>query len=108
MAWRLAKTTNRSVVRIMNGSPSSPMPTAPTGGAGLLELSRRLANTPCGSLYRRHVRRDRGLAAFLPERDVLQQEANRSARTCVPTEGIRDRPERSPLRDRTNGVNQRR
>jgi hypothetical protein len=146
MAWRLAKTTNRSVVRIMNGSPSSPMPTAPTGGAGPVgavptfgqypvRLSLQAPRPPRSRAGRFPLRAGRRVAsrrstvrsacsalrrglelisAFGPEHSArpiircIQQEANRSARTCVPTEGIRDRPKPSPRRDRSNGVNQRR
>jgi hypothetical protein len=63
---RLAKTANRSVVGIMNefiflaeadrGDTSAP---------DLLALAMRLAQTPCGPLYSRHVSPDRELASLL-------------------------------------------
>ena len=63
---RLAKTLNRSVVGVMNefgyladayrrGDP----------GPDLLQLALRLATTPCGPLYKRHVSPDRELAALM-------------------------------------------
>ena len=63
---RLAKTANRSVVAIMNEFTllaesyrgDTPMP-------DLLALAIRLAATPCGPLYSRHVSPDRELAALL-------------------------------------------
>ncbi|TDE29981.1 hypothetical protein [Actinomadura sp. 6K520] len=63
---RLAKTANRSVVGVMNEFTHL----ANTYRAGnpapdLLELSLRLATTPCSPLYARHVSPDRELAALL-------------------------------------------
>ena len=65
---RLAKTASRSVVGIMNeftllaeahlGAGSQP---------DLLGLSVRLAGTPCGPLYKRHVYPNRELAALLAQ-----------------------------------------
>jgi Domain of unknown function (DUF6933) len=63
---RLAKTANRSVVGIMNEFTflaeayrgDTPVP-------DLLALAMRLAATPCGPLYRRHVSPDRELDALL-------------------------------------------
>ena len=63
---RLAKTANRSVVGIMNeftflaGAYRGDTP-APD----LLALAMRLAATPCGPLYSKHVSPDRELAALL-------------------------------------------
>ena len=63
---RLAKTANRSVVGIMNeftflaGAYRGDTP-APD----LLALAVRLAATPCGPLYSKHVSPDRELAALL-------------------------------------------
>jgi hypothetical protein len=63
---RLAKTANRSVVGIMNeftflaGAYRGDTP-APD----LLGLAIRLATTPCGPLYSKHVSPDRELAALL-------------------------------------------
>jgi hypothetical protein len=64
--FRLAKTANRSVVGIMNeftflaGAYRGDIP-APD----LLALALRLAATPCGPLYSKHVSPDRELAALL-------------------------------------------
>jgi hypothetical protein len=64
--FRLAKTVNRSVVGIMNeftflaGAYRGDFP-APD----LLALALRLAATPCGPLYSKHVSPDRELAALL-------------------------------------------
>ena len=63
---RLAKTANRSVVGIMNEFTflaetyrgDSPVP-------DLLALAMRLATTPCGPLYSKHVSPDRELDAML-------------------------------------------
>ncbi|HXW80394.1 MAG TPA: hypothetical protein VEJ84_12895 [Acidimicrobiales bacterium] len=64
--WRLANTTNRSVVGIMNEFTFLAGAYAPDGGAlDLFELSLRLAKTPCGPLYKRNVSPDRELAALL-------------------------------------------
>jgi hypothetical protein len=63
---RLAKTANRSVVGIMNEFTflaeayrgDTPVP-------DLLALAMRLAATPCGPLYGKHVSPDRELGALL-------------------------------------------
>jgi hypothetical protein len=63
---RFAPTANRSVVGIMNEFAyladayrhSDP-------GRSLADLGRELAETPCSPLYRRHVRPDHELEAFL-------------------------------------------
>ncbi len=63
---RLAKTANRSVVGIMNeftflaNAYRGDTPTS-----DLLALAIRLAATPCGPLYSKHVSPDRELAALL-------------------------------------------
>jgi hypothetical protein len=63
---RLAKTANRSVVGIMNeftflaDAYRSGMPVP-----DLLALAMRLAATPCGPLYSKHVSPDRELEALL-------------------------------------------
>ena len=68
--WRVTKTTNRSVVGIMNEFTSLlGAYAADRGELDLLELSMRLGKTPCGPLYKRHVSRSE-LAAFLYERDA--------------------------------------
>ena len=66
---RLAGTKNRSVIGIMNefghlGSAWRDL----TGFDDLVALSVRLARTPCGPLYGRHVSPDRELAAFVGQR----------------------------------------
>ena len=63
---RLAKTANRSVVGIMNEFTF--LADAYRGGTpapDLLALAMRLATTPCGPLYSKHVSPDRELAALL-------------------------------------------
>jgi hypothetical protein len=65
---QLATTQNRSLVGIMNeftrlaetyrASPADP---------DLIPLALRLARTPCGPLYKRHVSPDRELAALLTQ-----------------------------------------
>lgn len=63
---RVAKTANRSVVGIMNEfSFLAEAYLDPPGPADLLGLSMRLAETPCGPLYQRHISPDRELAALL-------------------------------------------
>lgn len=65
-ARRLAKTANRSVVGIMNEFTflaSAYRGDTPT--PDLLALAIRLAATPCGPLYSKHVSPDRELAALL-------------------------------------------
>ncbi len=69
--WRLTKTTNRSVIGIMNEFTSLARAYAADGAAlDLFELSLRLSKTPCGPLYKRNVSPDRELAAFLSGRDA--------------------------------------
>jgi hypothetical protein len=74
---RLAPTANRSVVGVLNEFAfladvhradlrRSGLDRADADG--LLELSRQLAATPLGPLYKRHVSPDRELAAFVAER----------------------------------------
>jgi Domain of unknown function (DUF6933) len=63
---RLAKTANRSVVGIMNEFTF--LAEAYRGGTpapDLLALAIRLAATPCGPLYSKHISPDRELAALL-------------------------------------------
>lgn len=62
----LAKTANRSVVGVMNEfTYLADVHRSPTSAPDLLDLSQRLATTPCGPLYSRHVSPDRELAALL-------------------------------------------
>ena len=66
--FRLAKTANRSVVGIMNEFIF--LADAYTEGIDqphLHALSLRLAETPCGPLYKRHINPDRELAALLAQ-----------------------------------------
>ena len=63
---RLAKTANRSVVGVMNEFTF--LAGAYRDGASapdLLPLAMRLAATPCGPLYGRHISPDRELAALV-------------------------------------------
>src|SRR3954453_22153207 len=63
---RFASTANRSVVGIMNDFTHL-ADTYRHADPNLtpLELSQRLASTPCSPLYRRHTSPDRELRAFL-------------------------------------------
>jgi hypothetical protein len=63
---RLAKTANRSVVGIMNEFTAlANAYRGDTPAPDLLALAIRLAATPCGPLYSKHVSPDRELAALL-------------------------------------------
>jgi len=63
---RLAKTANRSVVGIMNEfTVLASAYRADTPAPDLPALAMRLAATPCGPLYSKHVSPDRELAALL-------------------------------------------
>ena len=63
---RLAKTANRSVVGIMNEFTFlANAYRGDTPAPDLLALAMRLATTPCGPLYSKHVSPDRELAALL-------------------------------------------
>jgi hypothetical protein len=65
---RLAKTSNRSVVGMMNEFTFLAEAHLGTGTQpNLLGLSVRLAGTPCGPLYKRHVSPDRELAALVAQ-----------------------------------------
>jgi hypothetical protein len=63
---RLAKTANRSVVGVMNEfTYLAEVHRGNTPGVELMDLTVRLAATPCGPLYRKNVSPDRELAAHL-------------------------------------------
>ena len=63
---RLAPTSNRSLVGVMNEFSRLAETYRTTHGApDLIELAVWLAGTPCGPLYRRHVSPDRELAALV-------------------------------------------
>jgi hypothetical protein len=63
---RLARTTNRSVVGIMNEfTYLAEAYHDHHPGQDLLDLAMRLATTPCGPLYTKHISPDRELAAVL-------------------------------------------
>ena len=65
---RLAKTSNRSVVGMMNEFTFLAEAHLGTGAQpDLLWLSVRLAGTPCGPLYKRHVYPYRELVALLAQ-----------------------------------------
>jgi hypothetical protein len=65
---RLATTSNRSVVGIMNEFTRLAEAYRVSGGEpNLIKLAVRLAETPCGPLYRRHVSPNRELAALTAE-----------------------------------------
>jgi hypothetical protein len=66
---QLAPTKNRSVVGIMNEfSRLAETYRVPPAEPDLITLALRLARTPCGPLYNRHVSPDRELAALLTRR----------------------------------------
>nr|WP_221377013.1 hypothetical protein [Actinoplanes polyasparticus] len=63
---RFGPTANRSVVGIMNEfAYLADVYRHSDPGRSLAELGLKLAETPCSPLYRRHVRPDRELEAFL-------------------------------------------
>jgi hypothetical protein len=63
---RFAPTANRSVVGIMNEfAYLADVYRHSYPSRSLAELGKKLAETPCSPLYRRHVRPDRELEAFL-------------------------------------------
>ena len=63
---RLAKTASRSVIGVMNEFKYLADVYAKLDGeCDLLALSIRLAATPCGPLYKRHISPDRELAALV-------------------------------------------
>ncbi len=65
--WRLAKTTNRSVVGIMSEFTFlAGAYAAHGGGLDLFELSLRLAKTPCGPLYKRMAAPTANWPLFFP------------------------------------------
>ncbi len=65
---RLATTTNRSVLGIMTEfTRLAEAYGAPGGEPDLIPLALRLATTPCGPLYRRHISPDRELAALIAQ-----------------------------------------
>jgi hypothetical protein len=64
---RLAKTANRSVVGIMNEFTLLAEAWRDAGAPDLQELSLRLAETPCGPLYQRHISPGRELAALVAQ-----------------------------------------
>jgi hypothetical protein len=66
--FRLAKTANRGVVGIMNEFIFlADTYTEGIDQPNLHALSLRLAETPCGPLYKRHISPDRELAALLAQ-----------------------------------------
>jgi hypothetical protein len=65
---RLAKTQNRSVLGVMNEFVDIGGHYSVNGVDDLLTLSLRLAETPCGPLFKRHVSPDYELAAFVAGR----------------------------------------
>jgi hypothetical protein len=63
---RIAKTANRSVVGIMNEfTHLAETYRSDTPAPDLLDLAMRLATTPCGPLYSKHISPDRELRALL-------------------------------------------
>jgi len=67
---RLAPTKNRSVVGIMNEFPHLiDACREPGSQPDLVDLSLRLAETPCGPLYKRHITPKGELAAVLAQFD---------------------------------------
>ena len=64
---RLAPTANRSVVGMINEFGYLAGASRADVASDLVDLSVRLAATPCSPLYRRHVSPDRELAAFVSD-----------------------------------------
>lgn len=64
---RMEPTTNRGVVGVMNEFSNLADAARGDYADDLLALSVRLAATPCGPLYRRHVSPDRELASLVAE-----------------------------------------
>jgi hypothetical protein len=65
---QLTKTANRSVLGSMNDfAHLAEAHGTPKKAIDLLELSLRLAQTPCGPLYRSHVSPDREITAYVTE-----------------------------------------
>ena len=65
-AHQLTKTTNRSVLGTMNDfTYLAEAHRNANQTVDLLELSLRLASTPCGPLYRSHISPDREIIAYL-------------------------------------------
>jgi hypothetical protein len=62
---RIATTANRSVVGIMNEFSYLADVYRATAGPSLLDLSLRLATTPCSPLYKKNISPDRELAALV-------------------------------------------
>jgi hypothetical protein len=62
-AHQVAKTNNRSVMGIMNEFSFLVRSESGSANRDLFELSNRLAATPCGPLYGKHVSPDRELLA---------------------------------------------
>lgn len=63
---RLARTSNRSVLGIMNEfGHLSEVYRADESAVDLVEMSLWLSRAPCGPLYQRHVSPDRELAALV-------------------------------------------
>ena len=63
---RLAKTASRSVIGVLNEfTYLADVYAKLDGESDLLALSMRLAATPCGPLYKRHISPDRELAALV-------------------------------------------
>ena len=63
---RTAKTASRSVLGVMNEFKFlAEVETQFVDDHDLLSLSLRLAETPCGPLYKRHISPDRELAAIV-------------------------------------------
>jgi hypothetical protein len=65
---RLAATANRSLVGVMTEF-AHPRRPRPCGDPRHERLSMRLATTPCGPPFKRHISPNRELAAFLAGRD---------------------------------------
>ena len=63
---RVAKTSSRSVLGVMNEfAYLAGVYARVDGGSDLLALSMRLAETPCGPLYKREISPDRELSALV-------------------------------------------
>lgn len=65
--WRIAPTANRRIVGVMNEFAFLADTWRAAARPNLVDLAVRLAATPCGPLYQRHVSPDRELAAIVQQ-----------------------------------------
>jgi hypothetical protein len=82
---QMTKTASRSVLGTMNDFTFlAEAHRSPKTSTGLVELSLRLAQTPCGPLHHNHISPDREIIAYL------------AGQPLKPATGIRTKPRSSP------------